>query len=86
MLDVTVMLTSPEMCTTIRVSFNNHRSIHTITVNLDTLAELTGLSPDLDTIVEVLFEGSAIEDTVTSGTGVVDDEFVLSGGLSGGGL
>lgn len=80
------MLTSPEIRTTIRVNFDSHRSIHTVTVNFDTLAELTGLSLDLNTIVKVLLEGGTVENTITGGTGVVDDELVLSGGLSGGGL
>jgi len=54
--------------------------------DLDIVTELTGLSLYLDTIMEVLLEGSTVEDTVTSRTGVINDELVLSSSLSGSGL
>ena len=44
---------------------------------------MTGLSLDLDTVVQELLVTSGIEDLVTSGDGVVHDELV--GGLGGGG-
>ena len=55
-------------------------------LDLDGVTELTSLALDLDTVVEVLLEGGTVEDTVTRGTGVVNDELVLSSSLSGGGL
>lgn len=50
------------------------------------VTELTSLSLNLNAVVEVLLEGSTVEDTITSRAGVVDDELVLGSSLSGGGL
>ena len=56
-------------------------------MDLDVVTELTSLALDLDTVVQELLKGRAVEDTVASGTGVVDDELVLSSSsLSSGGL
>lgn len=55
-------------------------------MNSNAVAELTSLSLDLDAVVEVFLESSAVENTVTSRTRVVDDELVLGSSLSGGGL
>lgn len=60
---------------------------HTVAGDLDIVTELTGLALDLDAVVEELFEGRAVKDTVRRRAGVVDDELVLSSSrLSGGGL
>ena len=59
----------------------------TIPVNLDALAKLTSLAVDLDTVVQELLEPRTVKDTVTGGTGVVNDELVLSSrSFSGSGL
>ena len=56
-------------------------------MDLDVVTELASLALDLNAIVQELLKSRAVEDTVASGTGVVDDELVLSSsGLSGGGL
>ena len=53
----------------------------------DILTKLTSLALDLDTVVQELLECRTVKDTVTRGTGVVNDELVLSSSsLSGGGL
>ena len=52
--------------------------------DLDALSKLPDLALDLDAIVQVLFEGCAIEDTVASGARVVNDELVLRSSLRGG--
>ena len=59
----------------------------TIAGDLDVVTELAGLALDLDAVVEELLERRAVEDTVTRGARVVDDELVLSSSsLSSGGL
>ena len=55
-------------------------------MDLDVLAKLASLALDLDTVVQELLESRAIEDTVTRGTGVVDNKLVLSTSSLGGGL
>ena len=61
--------------------------VPTLAGDLHVLTELAGLTLDLDAVVQVLFEGCTIEDTVASGARVVNDELVLSSSrLSGGGL
>ena len=50
----------------------------TITMDLDVVAELTSLALDLDAVVQEFLKGRAVEKTVTSRTGVVDHESVLS--------
>ena len=56
-------------------------------MNLDVVTELTSLSIDLDTVVQELLERRSVKDTVTSGTGVVNDKLVLSSrGFSSSGL
>ena len=55
----------------------------TVPLQLDVVTQLTGLSLDLDTVVQELLVTSGIEDLVTSGDRVVHDELV--GGLRGGG-
>jgi hypothetical protein len=57
-----------------------HVSLLTIPLQLDVVTELTGLSLDLDTVVQELLVTSGIEDLVTGGDRVVDDELVGSGG------
>ena len=64
----------------------NGRRGHTIPVDLDVITELAGLTIDLNAVVEELLERRAVEDTIARGTRVVDDELVLSGGLSGSGF
>ena len=54
--------------------------------NPHAFTELACLALDLDTVMEVLLKGRAVEDTITGRTGVIDDELVLSSSLSGGGL
>ena len=56
----------------------------TLAGDLHVLAELAGLALDLDAVVQVLFEGCTIEDTVASGARVVNDELVLRSSLRGG--
>ena len=57
---------------------------HTIAVDLDVLTELARLAIDLDTVVEELLERRTVKDTVTRGTGVVNDELMFgSSGLGG---
>ena len=59
----------------------------TLASDLDIVAKLTCLVLDLDAVVQVLFKGRTIENTVASGLGVVNDIFVLSSGsFSGHGL
>ena len=56
-------------------------------MNLDAVTELTSLALDLNAVVQELFEGRAVKDTVVRGAVVVNDELVLgSSSLSGGGL
>ena len=60
---------------------------HTLTSDLDVVAELTRLVLDLDAVVQVLFEGRTVEDAIARGLRVVDDVFVLSSSsFSGRGL
>ena len=56
----------------------------TLASDLDIVAKLTCLVLDLDAVVQVLFEGCTIEDTVASGARVVNDELVLRSSLRGG--
>ena len=56
----------------------------TLPVDLDAVAKLASLAIDLDAVVEVLLEGSTVEDTVTRGARVVNDELVLGSSLCGG--
>ena len=58
----------------------------TLTSDLDIVTELASFALDLDTVMEVLLKSCAIKDTVASGTGIVNDELVLNGGFSSGGL
>lgn len=59
----------------------------TLAGDLDIVTELTSLTLNLDTVVEVLLEGSTIKDAISGGAGVVHNELVLgSSGLSSGGL
>lgn len=55
-------------------------------MDLDVLTKLTSLALDLDTVMQELLKSRAIEDTITRGTGVVNDELVLSGRSLGRGL
>ena len=55
-------------------------------MDLDVVTELASLALDLDAVVQELLKGRAVEDTVASGTGVVDDELVLSSTRLGSGL
>ena len=55
-------------------------------MDLDVVPKLTCLSLDLNTIMEVLLEGSTVKDTVTRGARVVDNKLVLCSSLSGGRL
>ena len=56
-------------------------------MDLDAVTELPSLTIDLNAVVEELLERRAVENTVTRGTGVVDDELVLSSSsLSSSGL
>jgi hypothetical protein len=54
----------------------------TIPSDLDVVAEVARLVIDLDAVVEVLLECSTVEDAVTRGLGVVNDELVLGDGLA----
>ncbi len=58
----------------------------TITGDLHIVTKLTCLAIDLDTVMEVFFEGRAVKDTVACGARVVNDELVLSSSFSGGDL
>lgn len=59
----------------------------TLAGDLDIVTELAGLALDLNAVVQELFEGCAIKDTVRGRAGVVNDELVLgSSRFSGGGL
>lgn len=59
----------------------------TIARYLDIVAKLARLTVDLGAVVEKLFKVGAIEDAVSGGTRVVDDEFVFCRrGLWGGRL
>lgn len=54
----------------------------TIACYLDIVAQLPSLALNLDAVVEKLFKVGAVEDTVSGGARVVDDEFVFRrGGL-----
>ena len=87
MFEVTVMDLSPNREESTEASDESSDTGRTITVDLDVVTELTSLALDLDTVVEELFEGRAIKDTVRGRAGVVNDELVLgSSRLSGGGL
>lgn len=88
MLEVTVILVSPEESKNMSVKRGSGKLCgHTIAVDLDVLTELARLAIDLDTVVEELLKGRAVENTIAGGTGVVDRELVLSSsGLSSGGL
>ena len=61
-------------------------NLRTIAVNFDVVTKLTGLSVDLDAVVEVLLEGSAVEERVRSRLAVVERELALGVNLGGGGL
>ena len=61
-------------------------NLRTIAVNFDVVTKLTGLSVELDAVVEVLLEGRAVKDTIGSGARVVNDKLMLGSRLSGGGL
>ena len=58
----------------------------TLPVDLDAVAKLAGLAIDLDAVVKELLERRAVEDTVVRGTGVVNDELVLSSSFTSSGL
>ena len=64
----------------------NGRRGHTIPVDLDVVTELTSLAIDLDAVVEVLLEGSAVEERVRSRLAVVELELALGVNLGWGGL
>lgn len=57
----------------------------TFSAQLDVFTQLTSLAVDLDSVLQVLFVTSGIEDVVSGGDGVVNDELVgrLGGGGSG---
>lgn len=55
-------------------------------MNLDVVTELTSLAVDLDAVMEVLLEGSAVEERVGSGLAVVERELALGSNLGRGGL
>lgn len=57
----------------------------TFSAQLDVFTQLTSLAFDLDSVLQVLFVTSGIEDVVSGGDGVVNDEPVgrLGGGGSG---
>ena len=61
-------------------------NLRTIAVNFDVVTKLTGLSVDLDAVVEVLLERGTVEKTVACGARKVDDVLRLDGRLVGGGL
>lgn len=56
----------------------------TVTVDLHAVTEVSSLSIDLDSVVKEFLKGSAIENTVTGGSGVIDHEFMFCGGNFGG--
>lgn len=59
----------------------------TVASYLDIVAKLPRFTLNFDAIVEELFKVGAVEDTVSGGTRVVDDEFVSRRcGLRGGRL
>lgn len=62
-----------------------HPSALTLSAQLDVFTQLTSLALDLDSVLQVLFVTSGIEDVVSGGDGVVNDELVgrLGGGGSG---
>lgn len=67
-----------------RTASEKRRTGRTIAVNLDILTKLTSLALDLDTVVQELLECRTVKDTVTRGTGVVNDELMFgSSGLGG---
>lgn len=49
-------------------------------MDLDVVTKVSGLVIDLNPVVQELFEGTTVEDTISGRTGVVDDKLVLSGG------
>ena len=55
-------------------------------MQLDIIPKLARLALDLNAVVQELLKSRAVEDTVASGTGVVDDELVLSSTRLGSGL
>lgn len=68
-LEATVILVSPAWRTKRKTRLRKNSKLkHTIPSDLHTLSELTSLAINLDTVVKEFFEGSTIEDTVTSGT------------------
>lgn len=86
MFEVTVILVLPTE-TLVRPCPLSKLCVHTITNDFDMVAELAGLALNLDSIMQVLLKVGPVEDTVTCGLRVVDNEFMLSSrGFSGGGL
>ena len=56
----------------------------TFAVDLDVVTKVSSLVIDLNSVVQELFESSAVENTISSRTGVIDNKLVLSGGDFGG--
>ena len=53
-------------------------------MDLDVVTEVSSLVIDLNPVVQELFESSAIENAISSRTGVIDNKLVFSGGDFGG--
>ena len=52
----------------------------TIAYYLDVFTKLTSFTVEFDAIMEKLFKVGTVKEFVSSGTGIVDDEFVFRGG------
>jgi hypothetical protein len=52
-------------------------------VNLDIVTKVSGLVIDLNPVMQELFEGSTVENTISGWTGVVDNKLMLSSGSFG---
>ena len=63
-----------------------HPSALTLSAQLDVFTQLTSLAFDLDSVLQVLFVTSGIEDVVSGGDGVVNDELVGRLGSGGSGF
>lgn len=68
------------------ISYTLMQCTLTVTLDLDVFTKIACLALNLNTVMKVLLEGSAVEDLVVRRLRVVDDELVFSGGFSGSGL
>lgn len=59
------------------------RNNRTFPVDFDIIAKVSSLVIDLNSVVQELFESSAVENTIPGRTRVVDHKFVLSGSSFG---